>query len=483
MNLAKPGTALPSPIDEGVTAEDLGHVLFIGVGGVGLSGLARLYATRGLRVSGSELRDWPSLAALAGLGATIRREHKTSNLDGIDTVVRSTVHPDDHLELVEARRRGLRIMHRSEALAAAMTGKKSLVVAGTHGKTTTTAMLTDMLAVCGADPSFVNGGESAVDGRSGGHGAGEHFVIEADESDRSFMRYRPDLAVLLNVDADHLNTYGGIDQLEEGFADFLRLTAADGAIVVCADDARAARVGERMRAEGREVIAYGEAPDADLRVSELTVDAAGVHYRAGWRGRDLGRFDVPTPGAHLGRNSAAVAAVGLRLGLGADDVRKGLAAFGGVRRRFELVGTAAGVRVYDEYAYHPVAVSAAVETLRQVAEDGRLLVVFQPLRVYRTRDMRAELAAALGSVDELIVMEVFGPGEEIPPGDGGVALCRAVDLPEDRKRFTPEWSEAIDEIRRRARPGDVVVTMGAPPISLMPPELLSALEESAAEAQ
>ncbi|MGH8877356.1 MAG: Mur ligase domain-containing protein, partial [Stackebrandtia sp.] len=182
---------MKSPIDEGVTAEDLGHVLFMGVGGVGMSGLARLYATRGLPVSGSELHDWPSLPELERLGVTVHREHVTSNLDGVDTIVRSTVHPEDHIELAEARRRGIRVYHRSEALAAAMTGKKSIAVAGTHGKTTTTAMITDMLVSAGLDPSFVNGGESAADGRSGAHGVGDVFVTEADESDRSFLRYRP----------------------------------------------------------------------------------------------------------------------------------------------------------------------------------------------------------------------------------------------------------------------------------------------------
>ncbi|HZE38150.1 MAG TPA: UDP-N-acetylmuramate--L-alanine ligase [Stackebrandtia sp.] len=468
---------MASPIDDGVTAEDLGHVLFIGVGGVGLSGLARLYATRGLPVTGSELHDWPSLKDLAALGVTIHREHAVSNLDGIDTVVRSTVHPDDHLELVEARGRGLRIMHRSEALAAAMTGKKSIVVTGTHGKSTTTAMIIDMLNHCGLDPSFVNGAESVADGRSGAHGSGEYFIAEADESDRSFLRYRPHIAVLTNVDVDHLNTYGTMEALEDGFADFLRGTDADGAIIACADDARAAALARRMRDEGREVLTYGTAADADLVLRDFATDTRGVGYSATYRGRDLGEFRVGVPGTHLGLNSAAALLTGLRMGIDAEELRKGLAAFAGLRRRFELTGTEAGVRVYDEYAYHPTAIKAAMSTLKELAAPGRLLVVFQPYRVYRTRDLRAEIAEGLAIGDEAVVMEVFGPGEELPPGDGGVALCEAIGLDADHKHFIPEWSDVPAAVKRLAGPGDVVVTMGAPPISLMHVDILNALRQ------
>ncbi|CAM3168410.1 UDP-N-acetylmuramate--L-alanine ligase [Stackebrandtia soli] len=475
----EPVRRLSSPIDDGTTAEDLGRVLFMGVGGVGLSGVARLYATRGLPVSGSELHDWPSLPELRKLGVTVFRRHDESNLDGIDTVVRSTAHPDDHIELVEARRRGLRVLHRSEALAAAMTGRRSIVVAGTHGKTTTTAMLTEMLAACGLDPSFVNGGESAADGSSGAHGTGEYFVTEADESDRSFLRYRPDVAILTNIDVDHLNNYGTIEALTETFADFCRLTASDGTIIVCADDPRAASVAETLRGEGRTVVTYGTAADADLRVTELASDVSGVSYHAARRTADgeidLGRFTVPVPGVHLGLNSASVVVTGLVVGLEPDAIRKGLAAFSGVRRRFELRGTERGVRVYDEYAYHPTAMTAAISTLKGLAGDGRLVVVFQPYRVYRTRDLRIEIAQALSIADRVVVMEVFGPGEELGAGDGGEALAAAVALPESDKVFVAEWGDVPAVVAGMVEDGDVVVTMGAPPISLMPTELLAAL--------
>ncbi len=498
-----------------LAAEELGRVHLVGVGGVGMSGLARLLLTRGIPTTGSELKDWPALAGLRALGGTIHMRHDPSNLDGVDTVVYSSAIPADHLELVEARARGLRILHRSEALAAAMTGRQTVAVAGTHGKTTTTSMITSILQQAGLDPSFVIGGEIAEVGANAHHGAGPHFVAEADEHDRSFLNYQPNVAIITNIDADHLNTYGDLDGLAEAFLAFGRLVGPDGLIVVCADDPRTRELAEQARAEGLRVETYGEAADATLRIEDLRADAAGVRYRATLQGAPIGEFALPVPGRHLGLNSAAAVLTALRLdpkgrsllaageeGLTPTQVAQALASFPGVRRRFELKGVVDGVRVYDEYAYHPTAMTAALRTLREVAgagpersgreaepersgreagpersgrEAGRLLVVFQPYRVYRTRDLREEIAAALAIADEAVVMEVFGPGEARGPGDGGIALTAAIDLPAERKVFVGSWEDVPDEVCRRARPGDVVVTMGAPPISLMGDELLAAL--------
>jgi UDP-N-acetylmuramate--alanine ligase len=458
-----------------LTAEELGTVHLIGVGGVGMSGLARLLLTRGIPVTGSELRDWPALSALRALGGTIHREHQASNLDGVDTVVYSTAIPADHPELVEARRRGLRVLHRSEALVAAMAGRQSVAVAGTHGKTTTTSMLTFILQRAGLDPSFVIGGEIS-DGAGGAHhGTGRQFVVEADEADRSFLRYQPDVGVITNIDADHLNTYGDLAGLTDGFVEF-GLTCKDF-VVTLADDERTAEVASRLRAEGRTVHLYGEAAGADLRVEDVSSTVQGVRYRAWLDDRPLGEVRLPVPGRHLGLNSAAAALVAVRLGVPAAVAVEALAAFPGVRRRFELKGTANGVRVYDEYAYHPTSMTAALHTLREVAGAGRLIVVFQPYRVYRTRDLRAEIAAALAIADQAVVMEVFGPGEVREPGEGGAALVAAIDLPPDRKVFVDSWDDVPSEVLARARPGDLVVTMGAPPISLLGDQLLAALEK------
>jgi UDP-N-acetylmuramate--alanine ligase len=460
----------------GLTAEDLGKVHLVGVGGVGMSGLARLLLTRGIPTSGSELREWPQLAALKALGGTIYREHAPSNLDGVDTVVYSTAIPQDHVELATARERGLRLMHRSEALAATMVGKRSVAVAGTHGKTTTTSMITQILQHGGMDPSFVIGGEISEVGSNAHHGSGELFVAEADESDRSFLLYNPHVAVVTNIDADHLNTYGDMQGLEDAFVEFCARVEPGGFVVTCADDAGAMQMAVRVRAAGGDVVTYGVAPDADLRVSEVRSSAHGVRYVAHHDGVPLGEIFLPIPGAHLGLNSAGAVLTALRLGIPAETAIEALATFPGVRRRFEFKGAESGVRVYDEYAYHPVPMAAALHTLREVAAGGRLIVVFQPYRMYRTRDFQTEIAAALSLADEAIVMEVFGPGEVREPGEGGVALTAAVDLPDDRKVFVPSWEDVPGEVVARVREGDVVVTMGAPPISLMGDELLGALK-------
>jgi UDP-N-acetylmuramate--alanine ligase len=458
-----------------LTAEQLGTVHLIGVGGVGMSGLARLLLTRGIPVTGSELRDWPALSALRALGGTIYREHKVSNLDGVDTVVYSTAIPAEHPELVEARRRGLRVLHRSEALVAAMAGRRSVAVAGTHGKTTTTSMLTFVLQRAGLDPSFVIGGELSDAAGGAHHGTGEHFVIEADEADRSFLRYRPDVGVITNIDADHLNTYGDLAGLTEGFVEF-GLTCRQF-VVTLVDQARTAGLAARLREAGRTVYTYGESAGADLRVGDISSTVSGVRYRAWLDGHPLGEFLLPVPGRHLGLNSAAAVLVALRLGVAAESVVAALAAFPGVRRRFELKGTVGGVRVYDEYAYHPTSMTAALRTLCEMTNGGRLIVVFQPYRVYRTRDLQAEIAAALAIADEAVVMEVFGPGEVREPGEGGVALTAAIDLPADKKVFVDSWDAVPAEVAARARPGDLVVTMGAPPISLLGDELLAVIGE------
>ncbi len=461
-----------------LTAEELGTVHLIGVGGVGMSGLARLLLTRGIPVTGSELREWPSLAGLRALGGTSHMSHEVSNLDGVDTVVYSTAIPADHLELAEARRRGLRVLHRSEALAAAMTGRRTIAVAGTHGKTTTTSMATLILQHAGLDPSFFIGGEISEVGSNGHHGSGEYFVAEADEHDRSFLVYRPYVSIITNIDVDHLNTYGDMDGLRAGFAEFARLTDPDGFVVTCADDEYTRDMAATLRAEGRTVYTYGEAEDADLRLTEIVSGASGVRYLATLDGEPIGEISLPTPGRHLGLNSAAAVLTAMKLGLTAQSVVDALASFPGVRRRFELKGIASGVRVYDEYAYHPTSMTAALNTLREVAGEGRLVVVFQPYRVYRTRDLQEEIATALAIADEVIILEVFGPGEVREPGQGGVALTAAVPLPNEAKVFVPSWEDVPAEVVARAHQGDVVVTMGAPPISLMGSELLAALDKS-----
>ncbi|QSB07042.1 UDP-N-acetylmuramate--L-alanine ligase [Natronoglycomyces albus] len=462
---------MPSPIDKGITAEDLGRTLFIGVGGVGMSGLTRLWATRGLATVGSEYKDWPSLPELVAQGVVLHRQHEASNLDGIDTVVRSTAINDEHIEVAEARRRGIPVLHRSEALAAAMTGRTSIVVTGTHGKTSTTAILTQILEHSGRAPSYVNGGE-IIGAHSGAHGTGDHFVAEADESDRSFLRYRPTVGIVTNIDADHLNVYGDMDSLCRGFETFCRNVEKRGFTVLCQDNEGTASLAERLQLEGRDVVTYGRGTDATLRVGDFVSSTAGVDFTAWWKGEELGRFRLPVPGEHLALNSAAAIAVCHRLGLTVEEIAAGMASFGGVKRRFELRGVRQGVRYYDEYAYHPTAMTEALKTLRNLTE-GRVIAVFLPYRVYRTIEMRSEIAAALGLADKVVVMEIFGPGETIPPGEGGAALTEALPQADEDKVFVERWEDVPEVVDGFAREGDIVVTMGAPPISLMPDDLLA----------
>lgn len=461
----------------GVTAEDLGRVHVIGIGGVGMNGVARLLVTRGIPVSGSDVRPWPALDALRALGATVHMGHDVSNLDGVDTVVYSTAIKEDNLELAEARRRGLRVLHRAEALVAAMNGRQVVAVAGTNGKTTTTSMMTNILQHCGLDPSFVIGGELAELGASAHHGSGEQFVVEADESDKTFLLYHPHVAIVTNIEADHIDTYGDLAGVEAAFAEFADRITADGFLVVCADDPGAMRLAEYARGQGRTVYSYGHAEGADLRITNLRSNVSGSTYQAVLDGETVGFVQINVPGPHIALNSGAALLAALRLGVTAPCAIEALASYRGVRRRFELKGTVDGVRVYDEYAYHPTSMDAQLRTVREVAGDGRLIVVFQPYRLYRTIAFEAGLAAALDLADEVIVMEVFCPGEERQPGQGGSALARALTLPPENVVFEPSWSAVAPEVARRAKSGDLVVTMGAPPISMMGEEILNALAE------
>ncbi|NUS73828.1 MAG: UDP-N-acetylmuramate--L-alanine ligase [Corynebacteriales bacterium] len=459
----------------GLRAEDLGRVHVIGIGGVGMNGVARLLVTRGIPTTGSDVRDWPPIAALRALGATIHIGHDVSNLDNVDTVVYSTAIPDDNVELAEARRRGLRVLHRAEALVVAMNDRKVIAVSGTNGKTTTTSMITTMLQRCGSDPSFVIGGELADIGASAHHGSGDSFVVEADESDKTFLLYHPDIALVTNVEEDHMDTYGDLAGVEKGFADFAERIVPGGTLVVCVDDPGAARLADYARSRNINTATYGRSENADLRIVDLVADAAGSTYQAFYHGEAVGIVQLSVPGAHIALNSGGALLAGLVAGMPPAELTEALSAYQGVRRRFELKGIAAGVRVYDDYAYHPTSMNTQLETVRQVAGSGRVIVVFQPYRLYRTRAFQAEIAAALDVADEVIVMEVYGPGEERGPGEGGAALAAAMSLPESHVVFEPSWSAVPGRVVERARVGDLVITMGAPPVMMMGEEILDAL--------
>jgi UDP-N-acetylmuramate--alanine ligase len=469
------------PPEKVLAAEELGRVHFIGIGGAGMSGIARILLARGMAVTGSDMKDSAALASLRALGAVVHVGHDAQHVEGADTVVVSTAIRESNPEVVAARRLGLRILPRAAALASVMDGRRAVAVAGTHGKTTTTSMLTVALQHCGADPSFAIGGNLNESGANAHNGTGEIFVAEADESDGSFLAYQPEIAIVTNVEADHLDNYGTPENYVRAFEDFAdRIT---GFLVACADDPGARELAERVAKRGADVRTYGESADADVRIVDLELNGGGASFELVTRGRRQGRLTLRLPGRHNALNAAAAFTVGIGLGFASRDFTDGLAGFTGTRRRFELKGYAGGVWVYDDYAHHPTEVAAVLAAARPLAGDGRVVAVFQPHLYSRTRIFANEFGRALGAADEVIVMDVYAAREDPEPGVTGAIVAQAVPLPADKVAFEPSWSAVPERVIGRLRPGDVVFTFGAGDITLIGPELLELIERSTAEAR
>lgn len=474
MGLVTPSTPVP--------AADLGRVHLIGVGGAGMSGIARVMLARGLRVSGSDAAGSPQLAALAAAGADVRVGHAAANLGDADTVVVSSAIRAVNPELTEARRRGLRVVHRAAALASLMLGRRGVAVAGTHGKTTTTAMLTTALRHCGADPAYVIGGVLAETGLGADDGAGEVFVAEADESDGSFLMLSPEVAVVTSVEADHLDNYPGLAEIEAAFASFAGRVRAGGALVACADDRGARALSVAAGRPGLRVRTYGEAADADYRVTGVRPDGMATVLevrggpRAAFGGREPARLRVAVPGRHNALNAAGALAAAAELGYPPAQAAAGLAAYQGTGRRMELKGDEAGVRVLDSYAHHPTEIAADLRAAREIAA-GRVVVVFQPHLYSRTRLFAAELGAALGLADEVVVLDVYGAREDPEPGVSGELVASAV--PGGAGRHAPDRAGVPAAVAAAAQPGDLVLTMGAGDVTALGPLIADALRARA----
>ena len=468
------GHATPAAADP-VPAEDLGRTHFVGIGGAGMSGIARIMLARGLPVSGSDAKDTVALAALRALGAQVHVGHAAEHVGGCDTVVVSTAIRQNNPELVEARRLGLRVVHRAGALAAVMAGRRAVAVAGTHGKTTTTSLLTVAIQHCGADPSFAIGGNLNESGANAHNGSGDVFVAEADESDGSFLLYSPFAAIVTNVEPDHLDHYGTPEAVEEAFDAFAGRVDPAGFLVTCADDPGAARLAAAARDRGLDVRTYGESGHADLRVVDLVTKGMGSSFEAVALGRRLGRVDLRMPGRHNALNAAGALAVGAWLGFPPERLREGLASFTGTRRRFEHRGTAAGVRVYDSYAHHPTELAADLAAARDVADGGRVVVAFQPHLFSRTRFFADDFGRALGLADEVVVMDVYAAREDPVPGVTGALVAAAVPLPAEQVHFEPSWSAVAGRLADRAAEGDIVLTCGAGDVTMIGPEVLDRL--------
>ena len=377
--------------------------------------------------------------------------------------------------LDDARARGLRILPRSAALESVMQDRRVLAVAGTHGKTTTTSLLTVALQHCAADPSFAIGGELNESGSNAHDGSGDLFVAEADESDGAFLVYAPYAAVVTNVEADHLDNYGTQEAYTDAFSAFLDRIDPDGFLVACVDDPGAARLLREAGDRGLRTVGVGESSAADVRAEDLRFAGSTSTFTVIDAGERLGEVTLQIPGRHYVLDAMAALAAGLRLGFDFGELREGLESFTGTRRRMELKGEAAGVRVYDSYAHHPNEITGDLQAARSLAGEGRVVVAFQPHLVSRTRIFGAQMGEALGAADEVVVMDVYVAREDPEPGIDGQMVASHVPLEASRVAFEPVWDDTARRLVERARPGDVVLTLGAGDVTLVGPQVLELL--------
>jgi UDP-N-acetylmuramate--alanine ligase len=459
---------------------ELGSVHLIGVGGRGMSGIARILALRGVRVTGSDAKESAATMALEAVGVPCHIGHDAASVGDADTVIVSSAIAESNPELVVARERGLTVLPRTVALVALMRGYRSVAIAGTHGKTTTTSMLTVALQHCGLDPSFAVGGNLVSSGANAHHGTGDVFVAETDESDGSFVVFEPDVAVVTNIDYDHVDQWDDHAEYVESFDHFAQRVVHGGVLVVCQDDPPAAALGDRESASGSRVRRYGEHPDSDVRIEQVVGQGLGSRVRVTVDGRRLPQMTLGVPGHHNAMNAVAALTAGLALGLTERELIEGLETFRGTLRRFELKGEAGGVRVFDDFAHHPTELRAALATARDVAAGGRVVVVFQSQLYSRTQAFGTEFGAALGLADAVVVMDVFGSREDPVPGVTGALIADAVPLPPDMVHFVPSWSDVPARAASLVGPGDLLLTAGSGDVTLIGPEVLELLRRDVA---
>ncbi len=486
--MTAPGAVAPT-----LPVAELGRVHLIGIGGAGVSVVARLLAARGIAVQGADAVDGPTLATLRADGIRVWVGHDAAHVvaaDGtptVDTVVVSSAVRESNPELAAARAAGIRVLHRSQALASLMLGQRAVAVAGAHGKTTTSAMLATTLRAAGVDASFAIGGTvlvrdaaGAVTAVPGGHrGTADILVAEADESDGSFLNYAPTVAVVTNVEPDHLDHYGTREAFDTAFVAFAARLRPGGVLVACADDDGAARLVAAHRANGGIAVTYGTVPGADVVVRDLVTgaDGAAATVAGGPLGDDPLTLRLGVPGVHNVLNATAAVIAAARLGVPPADAVAGAAAFVGTGRRFELRGEVAGVRVVDDYAHHPTEIEALLRAARPVAGAGRLLVLFQPHLFSRTRIFADRFADALALADDVVVTGIYAAREDPDPAVdartitdllAGTASGGRVEAVEDRE-------QAARRIAELARPGDLLLTVGAGDVTALAPVILAHL--------
>lgn len=454
-------------------------VHFMGIGGAGMAPLAQLVLRAGGRVTGCDAQPGSAARALSELGAEVLEGHDPSHLEGCGALVITSAVRADHPEVQAAHHLGVPVLKRALALGGIVNRGTVVGIAGTHGKTTTTALTTSVLSSAGLDPTGLVGGRVAGWGGNLRAGGNRLFVVEADEYDRSFLTLRPFIAVVTTLEADHLDIYGSLAAVEDAFLEFVGMVPAEGAVIGCADDAGAGRLAARAAAIGLPVVTYGTSAGATLRAEEVRFDGEGSTFAVREGGGMLGTARLRAPGMHNVRNALAAVAVARRLEASWEEIAAGLEAYGGVDRRFERVGEAGGVVLVDDYAHHPTELSATLSAARGAYPDRRIVAVFQPHLYSRTRDFSREFGEALALADLAIVTDVY-PAREAPiPGVTGALVADATREAGTEVEYVEERSAVPAEVARRLAPGDLCLTMGAGNLDAASREILTILQSAA----
>ncbi|MFD7838180.1 UDP-N-acetylmuramate--L-alanine ligase [Streptomyces sp. NPDC059761] len=451
---------------------------FIGIGGAGMSGIAKILAQRGAQVAGSDAKDSETAQALRAHGATVHIGHAAEHLasDATCVVVSSAIRADNP-ELARAAELGVPVVHRSDALAGLMDGLRPIAVAGTHGKTTTTSMLAVSLSALGLDPSYAIGGDLDAPGSNAHHGEGDIFVAEADESDRSFHKYTPQVAIILNAELDHHANYASMDEIYESFETFVGKIVPGGTLVIAHGQEGAAEIAARVRAaEDLDVVTYGEEEGADVRITKITPRGLSSEVTVVIDGRML-TFTVSVPGRHYAHNAVAALAAGVALGIPVHNLASALGKYTGVKRRLQLKGEASGVQVIDSYAHHPTEMTADLEAIRGAAGDSRILVVFQPHLFSRTQELGKEMGQALALADSAVVLDIYPAREDPIPGITSEIIIAAARSAGADVTAEHDKAEVADVIAGMAKPGDLVLTMGAGDVTDLGPAILARLTD------
>jgi UDP-N-acetylmuramate--alanine ligase len=462
----------PLPLGSRFKSRHAARVHFVGIGGIGMSGIAEVLVNLGYVVSGSDLKASDVTRRLESLGARVQVGHREENVTDVDVVVVSSAVKKDNPEVVAARRRKIPVIPRAEMLAELMRLKYAVAIAGSHGKTTTTSMVATVLNAAGLDPTAVVGGKVNVLGSNAKLGKSELMVVEADESDGSFLHLHPSIAVVTNIDPEHMDHYGTLDALKHAFVEFCNRVPFYGLSVLCLDHPNVQALLPHLE---KRYVTYGSSHAADYRLEAVTLDGFQTRFRAFRRDADLGEFSVRMVGAHNAMNALAVIAVAEELDVPLDVVRSALADFGGVQRRFTVRGEAKGITVVDDYGHHPAEVRATLAGARR-AFGRRLVVAFQPHRYTRTKDLFEDFCSAFNDADVVFLTGIYAAGEEAIPGVSSAALAEAVrahghpDVTHVEKRL-----DLVPAIKARLQPGDIVITLGAGDITNTGPELLDAL--------